>query len=156
MAALALAVGLMLSGVATYRAVPGDALYPLKRAAESTLVRLSTDDLERGERELASAQARAAEVAALLSTSSGASQAGSGASEEAGRLVAETLKDMERSTRSGINRIERVRPRSPKIRRFARDQRDVVVAMLDQLDEVQQDQANVYLDYIEGLDSLPE
>ncbi|MBB6346636.1 hypothetical protein FHU36_003145 [Nonomuraea muscovyensis] len=143
LATFGLAGVMMVSAFTTYRAVPGDTLYPLKRAAESTLVRLSADDVERGERELVSAKTRAAEVAELLGSS------------EAGSLVSETLREMERSTRSGIGRLERVSPRSPKISRFAQDQRDVVEPMLDQLDEAHQDQASGYLDYIEGLAAPP-
>jgi hypothetical protein len=134
-----LVTAMMLSAVATYQSVPGDALYPLKRATESTLVRLSTDDVARGERELVSAKTRAEEVARLLGSSEGDS------------LVSKTLKDMERSTRSGISRLRRAEPRSPKIDKFAEDQRDMVGPMVEQLDGLPQDQARGYLDYIEGL-----
>ncbi|WP_219471003.1 DUF5667 domain-containing protein [Nonomuraea rhizosphaerae] len=138
-ATFALAGVMMLSAFATYQALPGDTLYPLKRAAESTLVRLSGDDVERAERELVSARTRAAEVAELLGSSG------------EGPLVGETLDDMEKSTRSGISRLERVAPRSPKINRFARDQKDMVEPMLEQLHGDEQDQASGYLNYIEGL-----
>ncbi|MFF4620431.1 DUF5667 domain-containing protein [Nonomuraea jabiensis] len=139
LATLGLAAAMMISSFATYQSVPGDSLYPLKRAAESTLVRLSSDDAERGERELDSAKTRAKEVATLLG------------SEEGGTLVGRTLKDMEDSTRSGISRLERAEPRSPKIKTFARDQKKVVGPMLKQLDDSQLAQAEGYLDYIEGL-----
>jgi hypothetical protein len=134
---------MMAAAFTTCRTVPGDALYPLKRAAESTLVRLSHDDVERGERELVSARTRAAEVAKLLRSSG------------AGQLVTETLREMERSTRAGVSRLKRVSPRSPEITRFARDQRDVVEPMLARLAEAHQDQASGYLDYIEGLAAPP-
>ncbi|MFI6601854.1 DUF5667 domain-containing protein [Nonomuraea sp. NPDC050536] len=139
LATLGLAAGMMVSAFATYHAVPGDTLYPLKRAAESTLVRLSTDDVERAERELDSAKTRAAEVAQLLGSSSD------------GPLVTKTLKDMEDSTRSGIRMLERAEPRSPKINQFAQDQKDMVEPMLERLDPSQQDQASGYLTYIQGL-----
>ncbi|WP_327088129.1 DUF5667 domain-containing protein [Nonomuraea sp. NBC_01738] len=139
LATLALAGGMMVSAFATYRAVPGDTLYPLKRAAESTLVRLSTDDVERAEREMTSAKERAAEVAALLDASSDSP------------LVTATLSDMEESTRSAIKRLQRAEPRSPKLGNFAQEQRDMVKPMLEQLNGPQQDQANTYLTYIEGL-----
>jgi hypothetical protein len=138
-ATFGLAAVMMLSAFATYHAVPGDTLYPLKRAAESTLVRLSTDDVERAERELDSARTRAAEVAQLLGSSGD------------GPLVTKTLHEMEESTRSGISRLKRVQPRSPKIDKFAEHQKDVVEPMLDRLKGVQQDQASGYLDYIDGL-----
>lgn len=148
LATLSLAAAMMLSAFATYRAVPGDPLYPLKRAAESTLVRLSDDDVERAERELDSAKARAEEMAELLGSSRQNAP-------DNDTLVGETLKDMEESTRSGITRLERVRPRSPKIRSFARDQRDMVEPMLERMDGDDQDQATGYLDYIEGLVAPP-
>ncbi|NUR89354.1 MAG: hypothetical protein HOY71_35165 [Nonomuraea sp.] len=139
LATLGLAAGMMFSAFATYHALPGDTLYPLKRAAESTLVRLSTDDVERAERELDSAKARAAEVAQLLGSSTD------------GPLVSRTLKDMEDSTHSGIQMLQRAEPRSPKIKGFAQDQKNVVEPMLPQLNPTQQDQASGYLTYIEGL-----
>jgi hypothetical protein len=139
LASFGLAAGMMVSAFATYQSVPGDSLYPLKRAAESTLVRLSADDAERGERELDSAKTRAKEVASLLGSA------------DDGPLVGETLKDMEDSTRSGISRLERAEPRSPKIKKFARDQKEMVSPMLPQLNGDQQAQAEGYLHYIEGL-----
>lgn len=132
-------VTLLLSMVSTYQAVPGDTLYPLKRAAESTLVRLTTDDVVRAERELVSAKTRAKEVAQLLGESG------------EGPLVGRTLKEMEQSTRAGITRLERVEPRSPKIGKFAESQKNMVEPMIEKLDGDEQDQAVGYLDYIEGL-----
>ncbi|NUT09215.1 MAG: hypothetical protein HOQ38_01985 [Nonomuraea sp.] len=139
LATFGLAAAMMVSAFATYQSVPGDTLYPLKRAAESTLVHLSPGDAERGERELASAETRAKEVATLLGSSTDSP------------LVGETLKDMEDSTRSGIDRLKRTEPRSTKIKKFAQKQRDVVEPMLDHLTEAQKGQAAGYLDYIEGL-----
>ncbi|MFD9941552.1 DUF5667 domain-containing protein [Nonomuraea sp. NPDC059023] len=139
LATLGLAAGMMVSAFFTYQSVPGDTLYPLKRAAEHTLVRLSTDDRERAEREMVSAKERAAEVAVLLG--------GSGD----GPLVSATLSDMAESTKSAIKRMERVEPRSPKLNSFAQDQRDMVEPMLEQLNGPEQDQASTYLHYIEGL-----
>jgi len=138
-ATFGLAAAMMLSAFATYQALPGDTLYPLKRAAESTLVRLSSDDVERAERELISARTRASEVAQLLGSSG------------RGLLVTKTLAEMEQSTRSGISRLERVEPRSPKIKRFARDQKNMVEPMLERMDGDQQDKTTGYLDYIDGL-----
>ncbi|MGR6912995.1 DUF5667 domain-containing protein [[Actinomadura] parvosata] len=139
LAAVGLAAALMVSSFATYQAVPGDSLYPLKRAAETTLVHLSPGEAERAERELDSAKTRAKEVASLLGSSAD------------GPLVKKTLKDMEESTRSGISRLERAEPRSPKIKKFAREQEETVKPMLQELDEDQLAQAEGYLDYIEGL-----
>ncbi|PZG22977.1 DUF5667 domain-containing protein [Nonomuraea aridisoli] len=139
LAAVGLAGAMMVSSFATYQAVPGDTLYPLKRAAESTFVHLSADDAERGQRELTSAETRAKEVASLLGSSSG------------GPLIGRTLKDMEKSTRVGIERLERVEPRSPKIKKFAEKQKETVKPMLQELDDSQLAQAQDYLDYIDGL-----
>ncbi|MEQ4720811.1 DUF5667 domain-containing protein [Nonomuraea sp. B19D2] len=143
LAAVGLAAAMMVSAFATYESMPGDSLYPLKRAAESTLVRLSSDDAERGERELDLAKTRAREVASLLGSA------------EDGPLVSKTLKDMEASTRSGISRLERAEPRSSKIKTFAQDQKKVVGPMVKELDDSQLAQAEGYLDYIEGL-AAPE
>jgi uncharacterized protein DUF5667 len=139
LAAVGLAAAMMVSSFATYRAMPGDSLYPLKRAAESTFVHLTSDDAKRGERELAAAKTRAKEVASLLGSSTD------------GPLIDKTLKDMEDSTRAGIRRLERAEPRSPKIKKFARDQEETVKPMLQELGEDQLAQAEGYLDYIEGL-----
>ncbi|WP_084956014.1 DUF5667 domain-containing protein [Thermoactinospora rubra] len=135
LATVGLAAAMMLAAFVTYRSVPGEPLYPLKRAAEDTLVRLSPDPVERGERELVSAKTRAQELDALLRSPDG------------GPHVGATLKDMDRSTRSGISRL----PRSTKIKKFAEDQRNLVEGMLPQLDGPEQVQASGYLDYIDGL-----
>lgn len=140
MATFGLAMGMMASAFVTYQSVPGDTLYPLKRAAESTLVGLSADNEERAARELVSAKERASEVAALLGSS------------DSGPLVTATLKDMEESTRSAITMLQRSKHRSsPDINDFAEDQRKTVEPMLEELDQPQQDQANSYLNYIQGL-----
>jgi hypothetical protein len=139
LATVGLAAAMVSTAYLTYQSVPGDTLYPLKRAAESTLVRLSSDEVERGERELVSARERASEVSELLNSSG------------KGPLVSATLKEMDRSTRSAIKRLERAQPRSPRLNRFAEDQRDLVEPLLERLDGPEQDQANTYLHYIEGL-----
>ncbi|WP_188188609.1 DUF5667 domain-containing protein [Nonomuraea sp. SYSU D8015] len=139
LATFGLAGAMMVAAFATYQSVPGDSLYPLKRAAESTLVRLSADDAARGERELNSAKTRAKEVASLLGSS------------DDGPLVSKTLTEMEASTRSGIRRLERAEPRSPKIKKFARDQKKVVQPIVPRLDQEQQAKAESYLSYIAGL-----
>ncbi|MGI5268508.1 DUF5667 domain-containing protein [Nonomuraea sp. CA-218870] len=139
LASSGVAAVMLLSTIATYRAVPGDPLYPLKRATESTLVRLSTDDVVRAERELVSAETRAREVAQLLG------ETGEGA------LVGRTLREMEQSTRAGVTRLERAEPRSPKIGEFAETQRNRVEPMIEKLDGDEHDQAVGYLHYIEGL-----
>ncbi|MFI6321357.1 DUF5667 domain-containing protein [Nonomuraea sp. NPDC050556] len=140
LATFGLAVGMMASAFITYQSVPGDTLYPLKRAAESTLVGLSADNEERAARELVSAKERASEVAALLGSS------------DSGPLVTATLKDMEESTRSAMSMLQRSKHRSsPDISDFAEDQRKTVEPMLEELDQPQQDQANSYLNYIQGL-----
>lgn len=133
--ALGVAVMMACSAVLTYHSLPGEPLYPLKRAAEAALVRLSATPADRGERELASAKTRAEELNALLS------------SPERGPHVSATLDDMATSTRSGISRL----PRSATIRKFARDQRNMVEPLLEQLEGSDHDKVNGYLQYIDGL-----
>ncbi|MBA2891275.1 DUF5667 domain-containing protein [Nonomuraea soli] len=137
LATAGLAASMMLSAVLTYHSVPGDALYPLKRAAEDTLVRLSADPVDRAERELVSAQTRAEELNALLHSPTG------------GPHVSATLKDMAESTRSGISKL----PRSAEIKKFAETQRNMIEPMLDQMDGDQQQQVYGYLDYIAELEA---
>jgi hypothetical protein len=133
---------------ATYGSVPGDTLYPLKRAAESTLLHLSRGDEARADRALKSAQSRAEEVAVLL---------GSGAQEST--LIGETLKDMEETTRSAVGSLTRVKRKdqtsSTRLKRFAEHQRNMVEPMLSKMDEEMQRQASGYLKYIDGL-AAPE
>ncbi|SDG43675.1 hypothetical protein SAMN05421505_104143 [Sinosporangium album] len=135
----------LISGFAAYGSVPGDVLYPLKRAAENTLLNLSTSDVERAQRELVSARTRAEEVAALLG------------SPERGNLVGTTLKDMEVTTRLAIDTLSRVRHRGSgeraDLQRFAKEQRNMVEPMLRQMDAETQRQANGYLNLIDGLAS---
>lgn len=141
---LALAGALVGGGVGTYRSMPGDALYPLKRAAESTLFHLSTNDAERADRSFGYAETRAHEVEELL-----------GATERESGLIDETLKDMEDTTRSAVTSLTRVERRSGKstgqLRRFVQKQRDQIQIMLPKMDENDRRRANGYLDYIDGL-----
>ncbi|WP_345599803.1 DUF5667 domain-containing protein [Thermocatellispora tengchongensis] len=144
LATFGVALLLTVTGLVAYRSVPGDVLYPLKRGAESTLLRFSTDEVDRAERELHAARERAAEVAALLG------------SPDRLNLVDETLDDMEKTTRSAISTLERAeRPgdqgTKSKMRRFAEEQHDTVAPMLSKMDEEAQRQASGYLNYIEGL-----
>ncbi|WP_141703513.1 DUF5667 domain-containing protein [Planobispora rosea] len=140
-----LVVIMVATGMATYESVPGDILYPLKRAAENTLLRMSADDAERADRELRSASVRAREVEELLGS---AAQGGSD-------LVGETLKEMEDTTRSAITSLTRVERRDAKttgtIRRFVQEQRHQIEEMIPKMDEEDQRRASGYLDYIQGL-----
>ncbi|MBG0813973.1 DUF5667 domain-containing protein [Planomonospora sp. ID82291] len=145
----ALAVGMVATGLSTYGSVPGDTFYPLKRAAENTLLRLSTDDAERADRGLQSASTRADEVEALLGS---AAQGGE-------NLVGQTLQAMEDTTRSAVTSLTRVRRRDTEgaqevtghLERFVRKQRDQIEGMLPKMDEEDQRRASGYLNYIEGL-----
>ncbi|MFC4058658.1 DUF5667 domain-containing protein [Planomonospora corallina] len=145
----ALAVCMVGTGLAIYRSVPGDVFYPLKRAAENTLLQLSTDEAERADRSLQSASTRADEVEELL---------GSAARDESA-LVGQALEAMEDTTRSAVTSLTRVR-RSDKedaaevtghLQRFVRKQRNRIEGMLPKMDEENQRRANGYLNYIEGL-----
>ncbi|MCG5215156.1 DUF5667 domain-containing protein [Streptosporangium soli] len=136
----------IVTGLVAYRSIPGDTLYPLKRAAESTLLRMSTDEMDRADRKLASAKERATEVATLL-----------GSTDHVDRvdLVDKTLREMEMTTRSAIctlTRVKRDDARSAtKLKRFAEEQHNTVEPMLPKMDEETQRQANGYLNYIDGL-----
>ncbi|WP_133061868.1 DUF5667 domain-containing protein [Streptosporangium minutum] len=145
---LSLAATVVIAGLATYRSMPGDTLYPLKRAAESTLFHLSTDDAERAGRSLDYAETRAHEVEELL-----------GSSRRPNRLIKETLQDMEDTTRSAITSLTRVRRHDAKseakstgqLKRFVQKQRNQIEGMLPKMDVEERRRAHGYLNYIEGL-----
>ncbi|MGV9302262.1 MULTISPECIES: DUF5667 domain-containing protein [unclassified Nonomuraea] len=135
--AAGLATAMTLSTIVTYRAVPGDMLYPLKRAAEGAVMELNPDKAGGA---LDAASERAEELAALLDAGGG------------GPHVGATLQEMEESTRSAIERMDRAVPRDQsKIDDFVAEQHEKVDPMLEQLNDVDQQQANDYLDYIDGL-----
>ncbi|MFE3451374.1 DUF5667 domain-containing protein [Nonomuraea sp. NPDC059194] len=132
-----LAVAMTMSVVVTYRAVPGDVLYPLKRAAEGALIELNPDKAGGA---LDAAGKRAEELEALLDAGGG------------GPHVGATLQEMEESTRSAIERMDRAVPRDQsKINKFVEEQHEKVDPMLERLNDVDQRQASGYLDYIDGL-----
>ncbi|MDP9863532.1 MULTISPECIES: DUF5667 domain-containing protein [Streptosporangium] len=145
---LGLAATMVLAGLATYRSMPGDTLYPLKRAAESTLFHLSTDDAERAGRSFDYAETRAHEVEELL-----------GATRRQSDLIEETLQAMEDTTRSAVTSLTRVRRRDAKsdarstgrLKRFVQKQRNQIEGMLPKMDVEERRRANGYLNYIEGL-----
>ncbi|MBB2909017.1 hypothetical protein FHS43_000263 [Streptosporangium becharense] len=138
-----LAASAVVSGVWAYQSMPGDAFYPLKRAAESTLFHLSADDAERADRSLGYAETRAREVERLL---------GSG---ERKNMIGETLQAMEETTRSAVRSLTRVRhrdtARAGQLKRFVRKQHAQVSGMIPRMDVEDRRRASGYLDYIEGL-----
>jgi hypothetical protein len=137
---------MIVTGLVAYRSVPGDLLYPLKRGAESTLLRLSPDEVDKADRKLEAAKERATEVATLL---------GSDDRDERVDLVDETLEEMEKTTRSAVctlTRVKRDDHRSrTKLKHFAEEQHDTVEPMLPKMDAETQRQANGYLNYIDRL-----
>lgn len=139
-----LGAALFTAGVATYQAVPGDALYPVKRAAENTLFHLSTDDAERAGRSFGYAETRAHEVEELL-----------GSTRAEGPLIEETLKAMEDTTRSAVTSLRRVQRHDAKsrgeLKRFVQKQRNQIEGMLPRMDAENARRANGYLHYIDGL-----
>ncbi|GAA4235400.1 hypothetical protein FHR32_003253 [Streptosporangium album] len=145
---LILAAAMVMAGLATYRSAPGDTLYPLKRAAESTLFHLSTDDAERADRSFNYAETRAHEVEELL-----------GATRRENRLIKETLQAMEDTTRSAVTSLTRVRRRDAKsdaksageLKRFVQKQRHQIEGMLPKMDVEERRRAHDYLNYIDGL-----
>jgi hypothetical protein len=137
--------GLMiLTGVQTYGSVPGDHLYPIKRAAEATLLSLAPDDVERAQRELTAAHSRAAEAAALLGYPD----------DTRSRLIGPTLDEMTSTTRSALLALRHVKRRdkhTPALKRFTQEQRDLVAPMIPQLGGDDRMKASAYLDMIDNL-----
>ncbi|GAA1272067.1 hypothetical protein GCM10009677_26430 [Sphaerisporangium rubeum] len=137
--------GLMaLTGLQTYGSVPGDHLYPIKRAAEATLLSLAPDDLERAQRELTAAHSRATEAAALLGYPG----------DDRERFIGPTLDEMADTTRSALLALRHVKRRdthTPSIKRFTEQQRDLVAPMLPQLGDDDRTKASAYLDMIDDL-----
>ncbi|GAA2774022.1 DUF5667 domain-containing protein [Nonomuraea dietziae] len=132
-----MALVMVLSVMVTSRAVPGDMLYPLKRAAEGAISELNPD---KAGGELEAAAQRAEELRALLDAGGG------------GPHVGATLQEMEASTRSAMERLDRAAPRDQeKINQFVEEQHKAVDPMLERLNDVDQEQASGYLDYIDGL-----
>ncbi|MFF0310849.1 DUF5667 domain-containing protein [Streptosporangium sp. NPDC004379] len=136
-----LVTAMLAAALVTYRSMPGETLYPLKRAAESTLFHLSADEAERADRSFGYAETRAHEVEELL-----------GSSRREKRLIRQTLKDMEDTTRSAVSSLTRVRRRdsreSRQLKRFVQKQRNQIEGMLPRLDVEEQRRANGYLHYI--------
>ncbi|GII81310.1 hypothetical protein Sru01_62920 [Sphaerisporangium rufum] len=132
------------TGLQTYTAVPGDRLYPIKRATEATLLSLTTNDVERAHRELTVAHSRATEAAALL---------GYPDSTRA-RLIGPTLDEMAVTTRSALtalSHVKREKEHSPTLRRFSEEQRDVVGPMIPLLTDDDAMKASAYLDMIDRM-----
>jgi hypothetical protein len=127
------------TGVRTYHSLPGELLYPLKRAAESTVLSMAYDEQDLAEREMTAARQRAAETASLV----GRPEPGRH------RLITQTLDDMESTTRSALSRVARRGRATREARRFAREQRTMVEPLLPKLDKENRDKANKYLVYID-------
>jgi len=139
----ALVVMMVASVMGTYRSMPGDTFYPLKRAAENTLFHLSSDDAERADRSFGYAETRAREVEELL---------GSGEGE---KVIGETLQAMEDTTRSAVTSLRQIRrrdsTRAGELKRFVQKQRTQITGMIPKMGVENQRKAHVYLNYIEGL-----
>jgi Domain of unknown function (DUF5667) len=104
-----IAVFAMLLGGAVWvskKALPGDALYSLKRANENVALSLATDDTAKGHEYLKLAQTRAEEVSALVSRTAsmaggpGANAAG-GVNSHTAKLITSTLDSADADIRSG-------------------------------------------------------
>ncbi len=144
---IALVASMAVSGMWTYRSMPGDTLYPLKRAAERTLFHLSSDDAERADRSFGYAETRAREVKELLGSGEG-----EGEREE---VIGETLQAMEDTTRSAVTSLRQMRRRdsasAKELKRFVQKQRTQIAGMIPKMGAENQRKAHVYLNYIEGL-----
>jgi hypothetical protein len=108
-----IAVCAVLLGSATWvskKALPGDALYSLKRANENLTLSLAPDDAAKGREYLKLARTRADEVSELVSRASSMA-AGPGANAAAGvnahtaTLIASTLGSADSDTRNGARRL---------------------------------------------------
>ncbi|WP_344914607.1 DUF5667 domain-containing protein [Streptosporangium oxazolinicum] len=146
---VALVTAMVVSGMWTYRSMPGDTFYPLKRAAERTLFHLSSDAAERADRSFGYAETRALEVKELL---------GSGEREdEREEVIGETLQAMEDTTRSAVTSLRQIRrrdsARAKELKRFVQKQRTQIAGMIPKMGAENQRKAHVYLNYIEGLAS---
>ncbi|MFN2518081.1 MAG: DUF5667 domain-containing protein [Jatrophihabitantaceae bacterium] len=101
------------------RALPGDALYALKRANENVALSLANGGVEKGRMYLSLAETRADEVSALLSRSSAMDAAGSsaaaGVNSRTAALIATTLDSADSDVRNGAQLLgdEAVRTGSP-------------------------------------------
>jgi hypothetical protein len=141
---VAMAALMFFTSVETYGSVPGDRLYPIKRAAEATLLSLTTDAVERAQRELTAAHSRATEAAALLGYPDSRRE----------RLIGPTLDEMTSTTRSALSALGHVKRKgthTTALKRFTKEQRDVVVPMIPQLGNDDRMKASAYLDMIDGL-----
>ena len=144
-AGLALALLAVLLGMSqgVRHAVPGDAFYPIKRASESALIRLSVDETARAERELDTAHNRATEVAVLA------------ADPAREKLLEKTIDDMASTTRSAIRTLTRAKGNARdhgKLRRFAAEQRNVVEPLIPALNGSSKEKASAYLHFIAGFE----
>ena len=81
-----------------------------------------------------------AETASLVGTSAPGNR----------RLIAQTLDDMESTTRSALSRVARRGQTSGDARKFAREQHNLVEPLLPKLDQENRDKANQYLSYIDS------
>jgi hypothetical protein len=108
------AVFAMLLGGAVWvskKALPGDALYSLKRANENVALSLAPDDAAKGREYLKLARTRAEEVSALLSHTSsmaggpGANAAG-GVNAATAKLISTTLDSADSETRNGAKLLD--------------------------------------------------
>lgn len=141
---VAMAALTLFAGVQAYGSVPGDRLYPIKRAAEATVLSLTTDDVERAQRELTAAHSRATEAAALLGYPDSRRE----------RLIGPTLDEMTVTTRSALSALGHVKRRgthAPTLKQFTDEQRDVVEPMIPQLGDDDRMKASAYLDMIDDL-----
>ncbi|MBO3745745.1 hypothetical protein J5X84_06645 [Streptosporangiaceae bacterium NEAU-GS5] len=130
---------MFVTGMRTYASVPGDLLYPVKRAAESTVLRLSVDGEDLGEREMKAARIRLAEVAALVGSSS----------PDRDTLLHTTLEDVASSTKAALRHVRK----HEAARRFAREQHNLVEPLLPKLDEQNRDQAEAILSIVDTFTS---
>ncbi|WP_283139191.1 DUF5667 domain-containing protein [Rhizohabitans arisaemae] len=138
---------LLTMSLVTAQSIPGEPLYGLKRAAERTMVDLSTTDGERAYRELRSAKARAVEVRDLVMTRM----------EGRDQLIVVAFREMDLETRTAaaILRQAHLEQHDPvaieALSTFAVEQEALLLPLLPDLPEDAREPANQYLRLIGGM-----
>src|SRR5437868_13050504 len=118
---------------------PGDLLFPLKRAAQSTVSRLTDDGSEQSGHGALAGGTPIAEVAALLGAPGGGPQVGA------------TVQAMEPRTRSTMYPISRAVPRAKAADKPSRPRPGIIEPFLPEMDRGEGDQGDEHLAYIDEL-----
>jgi hypothetical protein len=146
--AAALVLVTALTVLASYRALPGDTLYALKRHSEQVELALERNPQERGLKELSLAQTRLAEIGQLIARGTGTAPGQPGGSAADTGLLAQALADMDKYTREGAAQVTEyaVQHRSDQalaeLARWTAAQQAAVAGMRSRLPEPARTQAD--------------